>query len=270
MGYNIKYIKTTLKKIYNIDIEQYSHAFLMNVAKKKSRANGCLFLDEYWKLVIKEEEYARDFHAALTIDYTDFFRDSLVFGYLEKEALPTLIHNKTNGILKIWSAGCSTGQEAYSIAIILNELLKDQENPVKFQIFATDKDETALSKARLGYFEESLIGNLKLKYLNSYFTKEGELYRVKDEIQSCIDFTSNDLMDSDTFYPKNSLSKSFDLILCNNVLFYYDLQSQIEVVQRFEGCLKKHAYLILGSVEYANFVEILNINPVSGIPGAFK
>lgn len=187
---------------------------------------------------------------AITTNETLFFRDSSPFEVLQHKILPDLIDSrssKTSNLLptplKIWSAACSTGQEVYSISIVLKELLPDR-NKYNIKLLGTDISDAAISQASYGAYNKFEIERgLSRDKLQKYFTDNGESWKIKDEIRSMANFKKLNLM-----LPFSGLGK-FDIVFCRNVAIYFTLEDRKKLFEQIAGLLEKDGYLIIGSTE---------------------
>jgi chemotaxis protein methyltransferase CheR len=181
----------------------------------------------------------------LTTNYTKFFREEYQFDSLMRKIIPDLI--KTKKEIKIWSAGCSTGEEPYTIAMILDQNF-DKEN-FDFKVLATDINTEVLKTASKGIYSKNKIKNIDSDYLYRYFQKGvGKYkgyYKVKENIREKIKFQSLNL---NTLFSQK-FSQNFDMIFCRNVLIYFDDRNKRKVVKEFERTLNDYGYLILGHSE---------------------
>lgn len=172
----------------------------------------------------------------ITINVSEFFRNPEQWQVLEREILPTLMSKNKN--LKIWSAACSTGDEPYSLVMLLSKFMPLSN----IKILATDIDRKAIEKAKAGKYVEKSLDKLPDEYVKKFFTTEGNLYRVKDEIKNCVQFMHHNLLKDD--YPKEC-----DLIVCRNVLIYFTDEAKNNIYTKFNGALKKGGVLFVGSTE---------------------
>ncbi len=183
-----------------------------------------------------------------------FFRNPLVFEFLRYDILPRLLSKKTdNRELRIWCAGCASGEEPYSVAIILNELLKQETTPFVSFIFATDVGQSIMAASQKGVYSVESLENVKLGLLNTYFTKDANSkckYRINDPIKQMVHFSLDDLTSDKRFAPPESVFGGFDLILCRNVIIYYDKEIQNRIANKLYKALDNKGHLILGSCEY--------------------
>jgi len=176
----------------------------------------------------------------LLIGVTSFFRDPESWAVLEKKCFEKLDDDKQE--LRIWIPGCSTGEEAYSMAMLLEGFMQRQGKQLKYQIFATDIDTRALAHARQGVYPESISHNLSSEQLNTFFKKEGAYYRVLPELRQNIVFCEQNLISDPPF-------SNIDLISCRNLFIYFQPQTQTSILETFNFSLNQFGYLLLGSSE---------------------
>lgn len=180
---------------------------------------------------------------AVTTNKTDFFRENQHFEFLSETVLPEKVNKKQ---IRIWSAGCSTGEEPYSIAITLKEFLKDKSIDAK--ILATDIDTTVLEHAYRGIYKYETVQNIKPDILKKYFYRgsgdnEG-MFKVKDSVKELVTFKRLNLqMDK---YP---MKKKFDIIFCRNVIIYFDKETQRKLFNKYYDYLDNDGYLFIGHSE---------------------
>lgn len=187
---------------------------------------------------------------AITTNETLFFRDANPFELLKHKILPELMDKRTgnrpNGHpvnLRIWSAACSTGQEIYSIAIVIKELFGSLDN-LSLKLVGTDISDAAVKQASYGSYNKFEIERgLPKERLQRYFTLNGESWKIKDEIRSLASFKRFNLMDSYAGMGK------FDIIFCRNVAIYFTLEDRMKVFEKIAQSLEKDGYLIIGSTE---------------------
>ena len=175
----------------------------------------------------------------LVINYTTFFRDKDVYVYLEKTVFPSLFKSRN---LKIWSAGCASGEEPYSLAILIHEILGKKLPHYEVKIYASDLDEDALDKAVKAEYSRKQLNGMSDSLIAKYFSTDGETYKVKDFVKKLVTFERHDLM-------KPSSQKNFDLILCRNVMIFFARESQELVHMHFYDSLREGGYLVIGKAE---------------------
>jgi chemotaxis protein methyltransferase CheR len=205
----------------------------------------------------KEDEF-RELLNILTVNHTYFFRNEPQFLILNKRILPEIIDRKLRsspkGIrpsLRIWSAGCSTGEEPYTLAMLVNRSIPDLEN-WDIQILATDASQAVLSQARKGIYSENSVRHIPKDYLDSYFRLEqagtNTRYVISDIIKNMVEFAYFNLMDAD--YPQG-----FDIIFCRNVVIYFEIETTIAVMNKFHNSLDEKGYLFIGYSETLQFLQ---------------
>jgi chemotaxis protein methyltransferase CheR len=195
---------------------------------------------------------AEAFSRSLNITYSEFFRNPLAFALLEQLILPRLlgeVGKSGRSEVRVWSAGCAAGQEAWSVAILLEELAAARERPVTIRIFATDVSETALALARKGVYDPAAVQNIRLKHLRDYFSAQGEAYVVTPRLRARVDFSAYDLLDARSACPPASLYGDFDLILCSNLLFYYRPDLRQHILDKVCRALSPGGYFVSGEAE---------------------
>ena len=179
----------------------------------------------------------------LLISVTNFFRDKKAFEALELEILPAILKNKTHeDQVRIWVAGCATGEEAYSIAMICAEQTMNVIDAPKVQIFATDIDEGAIAHAREGFYTINDAADVSTERLRRFFNKEGDGYRIRREIREMVLFANHNFIKDPPF-------SHLDLVSCRNVLIYLNRAAQERVMETFHFALNTGGFLFLGTSE---------------------
>jgi len=190
----------------------------------------------------------RELIRQITISETYFMRDKGHIHLLQNNILPELIKaQQSNKTLRIWSAGCSTGEEAYSLAILLQDLIPDNHN-WRLQIIGSDLNPEVVQKARQAVYSEWSLRSLTPKQKSLYFTPQSSLWRLNESLCKMVTFYSNNLVDDD-FSQSSSDFANFDLILCRNVFIYFEPQAIKKVLHRFHNALKTNCYLMTGHME---------------------
>ncbi|MFH1415185.1 MAG: CheR family methyltransferase [Elusimicrobiota bacterium] len=200
----------------------------------------------YLKLIEKDgEEYNRLFDA-FSVNVTEFFRDNNVWETLEKDIIPGMIEKKRetgSKCFRVWSAGCSTGEEPYSMAILLSEILKKTKTDLSVTIISTDIDKDAIEKAREGVYIKQMLKNVSPGRLEKNFGKEDpDKYRISAAIKEMVIFKDHN------FIRDRHLS-NMDMVLCRNVVIYFTHESKDIVFENFYNALFDKGYLILGKSE---------------------
>lgn len=208
--------------------------------------------ENYYDYLVSNPQEMNELIRVLTINVSGFFRDPLVF-----ECLHYMIYNliqvkvqQDNRNLRIWSAGCSTGEEPYTIAIILREILnRVADFEISIDIFGTDIDTNALLRARVGQYRKESLRDTRLGVVNEYFTLREHHYCISEEIKRMVSFSVYDLLDKHSFVPPESVFGDFDIVLCRNVLIYFYQDYQNIIFNKLYRSLHKNGYLVLGESE---------------------
>ena len=185
---------------------------------------------------------------AITINETYFFRANHQFEALENIVIPEIIESKKNKfkkIVRIWSAASSSGEEAYSMAIMIQDRLSKKYPNVEFQILASDINKTVIDNARKGIYKEYAIRNIEKPLLEKYFTKNGNSYILSEKIKSMVKFTKINLYDDSQMRQVSGC----DVIFCCNVLIYFDIPSKQKVITHLFDSLNRGGYLFIGYSE---------------------
>ena len=193
-------------------------------------------LYDYWRTLKEDPMMLRELMDFLTINVSNFFRNIGRFDDLQTNILPELIG--TRKTLRIWSVGCSGGQEPYSIAIILNELTPE----IRHYILGTDVNRTILQVAREGIYTEDDVKEVKPLLLAKYFVKQGDEFRVRRSIKQMVTFETHNLL-SDPY------ETNFDLIVCRNVMIYFTDEAKSNVFKGFYQSLRPGGVLFIGGTE---------------------
>ncbi len=234
------------------NISPYDESFLAKSIGKRLTATGTRTFAAYGEYLSENSTEAKALFDSLSISYSEFFRNPLTFALLEQLFLPGLFEEKKkNGHseIRIWSAGCAAGQEAYSIAMLMDELTALNGNTVAYRIFATDVSEPDLLLAKKGVFNSSAVQNVRLKHIRKYLTQAGETYSVNPALRERIDFSVYNLLDKRSSCPPTSIYGEFDLTVCSNLLFYYRPEIRQFILNKVHLCLSPNGYLVTGEAE---------------------
>ncbi len=203
---------------------------------------------------------------ALTINFSRFFRDGLVFEYVAHQILPVILFNKKRNhrcCLRIWSAGCATGEEPYSMALMIHDRLGVEMDEWQVHIFATDIDSNALEYAKTAINGRESIRDIKHHMVETYFTRIENRFRLDDRVKALVDFSDHDILDKAAYVPPHSVYGDFDLVLCRNLLIYFTLSSQRLILERLFRSLAADGYLVLGMAETPPAPYVLSLKRVS-------
>ena len=187
-----------------------------------------------------------------------------MFEIISANILPEIIRRKRqtgSKEVRVWSAGCGKGEEAYSIAILIHQAMENVSEKLYPLIFATEIDRNALKSAVSGVYPRESFENTKLGILDSYFTKGENSFAVKPFIKELVQFSYDDLLSPGTFAPAESVFGSFDIVLCRNVLIYYVKTQQNSLFLKIYRSLAGKGYLVLGESENLNDCMASKLNP---------
>jgi chemotaxis protein methyltransferase CheR len=231
----IDFEKWILKE-FKINLSAYkSNQLHRRILSLMSRV-GASSVEEYIALLKRDEAQKQRFLDFFTINVTEFFRNPEFFEDLKhKISLELLPKNKN---LKVWSAACSNGSEPYSLAMILEEVASDGRH----NILATDIDSTILERAKKGEFTVPEVKNVSKNYLDKYFNKVDEKYNIKSKLKNMVTYKKHDLI-------LDSYENNFDLIVCRNVVIYFNQEVKNEIYKKFNSSLKKGGLLFVGATE---------------------
>jgi chemotaxis protein methyltransferase CheR len=225
-----------------IHFSDSNRTILESRLKERLRVSKLERIEQYYELIRKSDEELKAFLDSVTTNLTRFFRNTAHFQTLEYYVIPDLVKHKQKGpdkTIRVWSAGCSTGEEPYSIAMVLKEIL-----PVGFnvEITASDLSLKSLMTAKEGFYPTARVNGVAEKYLKRYFDEKPGGFKVKDEIKKLTKFDYHNLK-------FDSGQRKLDMIFCRNVIIYFDEAAQKNVISKFWDALSGHAYLFIGHSE---------------------
>ncbi len=225
------------------DLSFYKKNTVLRRIERRLAVHNIDSLDDYVLYLRKNPGEVDALFNELLIGVTNFFRDSDAFSALESMVIPALIKSKKPGeTIRIWVPGCSTGEEAYSIALLLENELSSRNEDRGAQIFATDLDSNAINVGRQGLYPESISVDVPEKYVKKYFTKSDSTLQIKRNIRDMLIFAEQNVVKDPPF-------SKLDLISCRNLLIYMEPEWQAKVISLFHYALKPGGYLFLGSSE---------------------
>ncbi|TET78867.1 MAG: protein-glutamate O-methyltransferase CheR [Candidatus Cloacimonadota bacterium] len=212
------------------------------VRMRYNRINSYL---EYAKLLERDTKEQRLLHKTLTINVSKFFRNYETFGKIEEVVLPQILreNERKGGLIKVWCAGCATGQESYTIAMLLDKFLSERQSSAQFSVIGTDIDNDSLNTARIGCYRNEVFDETPEYFLNMYFKKDEKIC-VLDKIKEKVRFVRFDIEE------ENIELKELDLVLFRNVLIYMEKTFQEKILSMIYNRLNEKAFLVLGKVEY--------------------
>lgn len=233
---DMEYFEKWVLKEFNINLSAYKPNQLHRRIKSLMSRVGVSSIDEYINLLKKDSSQRQRFLDFITINVSEFFRNPEIFEEIKLKLNDDLL--KKSSSLKIWSAACSIGAEPYSVAIYLNELSPSGNH----KIIATDIDNTIIERAKNGEYVDSEVKNVKNEYLDKYFTKKDDKYIISSKIKRWVTFKKHDLI-------LDNYESNFDLIICRNVVIYFNQDIKDKIYKKFSESLKTGGLLFVGATE---------------------
>jgi two-component system CheB/CheR fusion protein len=228
------------------DFSKYKRSTVLRRIARRMQVTRSDDLAKYYEVLREKSDESQSLLSDLLISVTTFFRDNAAFEVLRKTALPPLFDERDpEDTLRVWVCGCATGEEAYSIAMLLIEEAGRHELRPPIQVFASDLDSRALAQAREGRYPSVIDADVSEDRLRRFFNREGDHYRIRQELRDVVLFAHHDLLKDPPF-------SRVDLISCRNVLIYLDRDLQEQVINTFNYALNPNGFLLLGSSETAD------------------
>lgn len=237
MDFDYSFFKKKFLQLTGFDLECYKDRQMQRRIRQFLNRLNVKDYYSYCNILESDGREKERFLNYLTINTTSFFRDSGVYHNLKKKIIPEILFRKKNRV-KIWSAGCSTGAEAYSLSIILSGLTA----PHRYSIVATDIDDQVLKKAEKGLYSLNQLENIEPQILKKHFEQKEEQYEVKAHLKYNVKFKKHDLL-------KDPYEKNCDLIMCRNVFIYFKQKTQEKILRKFMESLNSGGYLVIGCSE---------------------
>jgi chemotaxis protein methyltransferase CheR len=225
-----------VKRKTGIDLALYKEAQMKRRLESLKDKRGFGSFELYYQAMSKDQSLFSEFLERMTINVSEFYRNKKRWEVLEEKILPRLLNE--NARLKLWSAACSTGEEPYTLAMVMASFM-----PLSHvSILATDLDKEILKRAQIGLYTDRSLKEVPKDILSSHFMKEPMGYKVVDEVKRTVDFKQQNLL-SDTF------ASQYDLIICRNVMIYFTEEAKHELYQKFSNALRPGGVLFVGSTE---------------------
>lgn len=226
------------------DFSAYKTGTILRRIARRMQVNGLSDLAAYHAFLRSNPGETAALQQDLLISVTNFFRDRDAFASLEA-AVPSFFQNKgASDVVRVWVSGCATGEEAYSIAILLTEHASKLPAPPRIQIFATDIDETAISLARAAQYPETIVADVSEERLRRFFVRQQDKFRVNQALREVVLFAIHDVLRDAPF-------SQLDLVSCRNLLIYLSRESQKRCFELFHFALRAGGHLFLGTSETA-------------------
>lgn len=244
-----KLIRDLVYEKVGINLTEQKKALVTGRLQKVLREKNLKSFADYYKFIVNDTtgEALSELVDKISTNHTFFGREYEHFDYFYKVVLPELTQKKlkkNERDLRIWSAGCSTGEEPYTLVILMKEYFGNDYNKWDAGVLATDISTVALSKAIAGVYDKNRLHNFDTKLREKYFINKNDTYIIKDEIKREVTFKRFNLMND--IFP---FKKPFDVIFCRNVMIYFDTETRIKLVNKFYNILDNGGYLFIGHSE---------------------
>jgi chemotaxis protein methyltransferase CheR len=245
MGYDYENFKNDVYKLTDINLTLYKEKQMKRRIESLMTRNGFRDFQSYFKALKTDDTLLKGFVSYLTINVSEFYRNPNQWELFEKKMIPYLTQHFGKR-LKIWSAACSTGDEPYTIAMILAKYVPLNQ----IHILATDLDEEVMSFAREGYYSARSLERLPKDLLNKHFQQVEKGYQINDDIKKCVEFRKHNLLQDR--YPSG-----MHMIVCRNVVIYFTDEAKDKVYAQFHSSLEKDGILFIGNTE-----QIIHANDI--------
>ncbi|MCA0970348.1 protein-glutamate O-methyltransferase CheR [Halobacillus litoralis] len=233
-GYK-EFVKLIHKKT-GIDLSLYKEAQMKRRLTSLRDRRGFETFPRYFEAIGREPKLFHELLDRMTINVSEFYRNRQRFDVLENKVIPMLLQGKKK--IRVWSAACSTGEEPYTLAMILSKFIPLSQ----IEIIATDLDDNALERAQKGVYSERSLKEAPAESVHKFFKKEGAFYHIAPEIKQCVTFKKHNLL-------ADPYQKDCDLIVCRNVMIYFTEEAKEEIYRNFSKSLKKDGVFFVGSTE---------------------
>lgn len=267
---DLNYDESQLTKILNyidektgLDFREYKHATLARRIARRMQVCKCKDLTQYFSTLKNNKKEVDKLQKEFLIGVTQFFRDKKVWEVLRNKVIPAMITKKKNGeILKVWDVACSSGEEAYSFAMLINEEIERQDKDIDLKIFATDISQKHLSIGSEAIYPDSIIADVDSKLLLKYFQRKEKGYQVVKKLRRKVVFSRHNII-------KNPPFSNMDMVICRNLLIYFQPAIQNKSLSFLHYALKKDGILVLGISESVTSQKD-NFEPVDATVNIYK
>lgn len=256
---------------YGKDLSVFAPSFLRKSILRRVKETHSNGMAGYVELLLAGEEEMGALVDSMHISYSLFFRNCLDVTFLEQFVLPDLIRisEKNNSpSIRIWSVGCAQGEEAYSLAMLVDKVAGDLNVNVKAMVFGTDISPGAVEKSCAGQYERDALSNVKLSYLDRYFKEVKSNFTVVKEIREQVHFTQRNIIDPGFTSPPEAIFADFDLVSCCNLLIYYQNDTQQSILNKLYHSMNRNGFLIVGESErliVEKYGKFFQVNPMCNI-----
>jgi two-component system CheB/CheR fusion protein len=239
------------------DFSNYKQNTIRRRIERRMAVQQIERIEDYVKFLKEKPAEIESLYKDMLITVTNFFRDPEAFDIIEKKVIPSLLKDKSSDSpIRVWVPGCGTGEEAYSIAILLSEAMSKLKKRFEVQIFATDLDSEAIERGRAGVYPEAIAADVSPERLKCFFLKEGSTYKIKKQIREMLVFAPQNLIKDPPF-------SKLDIVSCRNLLIYLDTVLQNKILPLFHYTLNPNGIMFLGSSEsigeFSNLFEPIDV-----------
>jgi len=256
-------LRILIQKCKGFDISQYKDSYIERRVNTRVNLTHRDDIKSYIELLRNNPEELNKLMDALTVNVTEFFRNTETFAALETDTIPKILQNKetdSRAVIKVWSAGSSSGEETYSLAILFLEALRKSKKEYDLMIYGTDIDRKSMIQAKSGIYESNKVSRIRKDLLDRYFEEHGNEYRIKPFVKEHVNFSYLDLTSD---FVKNLAT--YELILCRNVIIYFTLDVKRSLFMKFYQMLRKDGFLIIGKNEAitgkaVDYLETVNLS----------
>ncbi len=239
----IQHVLVLLRSHSGHDFSFYKQNTILRRVRRRMAVNQIERVDKYVQYLRQNSGELEMLFHELLIGVTAFFRDPDAYAALQENVIPNLFTQKEGErMVRVWAPGCSTGEEAYSIAILLQEYVEKIGQPYNFQIFATDIDRESIEKARSGVYPANIALDVSPERLSRFFSAQEDSFRIKESIRDMVIFAEQDVVKDPPF-------SKIDLVSCRNLLIYFEVELQKKVLPLFHYALRQGGFLFLGTSE---------------------
>lgn len=262
-----------LNSVHGLDISPFDETFVWKAVEKRCLELGLETDEVYGKYLAGCRAEAEVLFGSLHIGYTQFFRNPFAFDLLGQVLLPRQVSDRAkagHSEFRVWSACCAAGQEAWSIAILLDEVTGAESCPLGYRIFATDLSEPDLTLARAGVYSADAVDNLRLRQLRRYFVRHDDSYAICQRLRDRVSFATYDLLDTSSGCPSGSIYGDFDLVFCCNLLFYYRPDIRRRILDKLCRALSPGGYFVTGEAEREIVLKCGSFDEVGFMTGVFQ
>lgn len=241
-----------MAKAEGVDLLRYDDRFLEATLRKGIELSASASVGAYAARLADDPSERASLLDALSVTYSEFYREPFAWALLRELVVPHIVraHQRHgSGEIRAWSAACAGGQEAWSLAMLLDEVAGAADPPVPFRVFASDVSPECLREAERAEYTDEALGPVPLRDVVRHFERRRAVYTVRPALRAHVDFSAYDLLDPYSSCLPASIYGDFDLVLCCNVLFYYSSQAREAVLAKMRRALAPRGFLVTGAVE---------------------